>query len=192
MMKSAFAQELDDQLIARAQRGDRRAFKVIYESFSAPAYSLALRMTQSETLAEEILQDGMLLVFRRIDQFRFESPFWGWVRRLFINTTISALRKKSRDNKVICFQEQLHELAADNGNEALGDIERALKKLPQKRRSVVWLYAVEGFTHPEIAELLGVTVSDSKVQLFRAREQLKQWWHAETIDGGDAAAVPEV
>ena len=186
-MKSAFAIEIDEQLVRRAQAGDRRAFRSIYLAFSAPAYSLALRMTRSETLAEEILQEGMLLIFRRIDQFRFESPFWGWVRRLFINTTISALRNRSRDNKVISFEDQLQEMARDNGNEALGDIERALKKLPQKRRTVVWLYAVEGFTHPEIAEMLGTTVSDSKIQLFRAREQLKKWWSPDSETKTDMA-----
>lgn len=190
-MSSNFAIEIDEAIIRRAQQGDRRAFQTLYQAFATPAYNLARRMTRSESMAEEVLQEGMLLVYRRLEQFRFESPFWGWVRMIFVNTTLSLLRSNSRRDKVISLHEVLEGESRSRDTVPM-DLEKALAKLSDKRRSVMWLYAVEGYTHQEIAEMLATTVSDSKIQLFRAREQLRTWWHDEHGESANTSMADEL
>lgn len=181
-MKSSFAVEVEDQLVLRAQSGDREALYEIYSKFEKPGYSLAYRLSQCPQQAQDILQDGMLCLVENIGQFRFECPFWGWARRLFINAALMHLRKHSRrrDNVEILVDEQV---VGDGGNvEMARDIATAFSRLAAERRAVLWLYAVEGYSHREIATMLGYTESYSKTQLMRARRQVKQWWqqHADS------------
>jgi len=175
-MKSSFAVEVDDQLVLRAQSGDRDALYEIYSKFEKPVYSLAYRFSQCPHQAQDILQDGMLCLVEKIGQYRFECPFWGWARRLFINAALMHLRKHSRrhDNVEILVDEQV---VGDGGNMDMArDLATAFARLAAERRAVLWLYAVEGYTHREIATMLGYTESYSKTQLMRARRQVKQWW----------------
>lgn len=186
-MKSSFAVEVEDQLVLRAQSGDRDALYEIYSKFEKPVYSLAYRLSQCPQQAQDILQEAMLCLVEKIDQYRFECPFWGWARRLFINAALMYLRKHSRrrDNVEILVDEQV---VGDGGNvEMARDLAAAFSRLAAERRAVLWLYAVEGYTHREIANMLGYTESYSKTQLMRARRQVRQWWqqqaNPESSDG---------
>ena len=174
MTGSGFDIHLDEVTLAGAKRGDMHACEKIYRSFHTPAYTLAVRICKCRELAKEVTQEAFITAFRRMPQFRGESPFWGWLRRVVINHAISSLRKLPRHDAV----ELEDYMAPANGDqESLGramDLSQALEQLSDKDRQVVWLHDVEGYKHREIAQLFGMTESYSKTRLNRARARLRE------------------
>lgn len=100
MTGSAFDIVLDEVTLARAKRGDLRACETIYRSYQAPAFSIAVRICNCRELAQDVTQEAFINAFKRIPQFRGDSPFWGWLRRVVVNHAISALRKLPRHEAV--------------------------------------------------------------------------------------------
>ena len=180
--RSAFAVEVEDALVRRAQTGDRDALYEIYCRFEKPAYTLAFRLSQCPERARDILQDGMLSLVENVHQFRFEAPFWGWARRLFINAALMELRRGNRaDNVEVLVDERV---TGDSSQvETARDLSAAFARLAPERRAVLWLYGVEGYSHREIAESMGYSESYSKTQLMRARRQVRQWWSRQAGSG---------
>lgn len=175
MSQSPFDIELDEMTLARARRGDVDACGQIFSKFHKPAYSVAYRICHCRELAQEVTQEAFITAFRRIRQFRGDAPFWGWLRRVVINHTISSLRKLPRADLL-----ELQEYHAPSGgeHERIGlsmDLESALARLDRDDRAVVWLHDVEGYNHKEIANLFGKTESFSKTRLSRARTRLRGW-----------------
>jgi len=173
MTGSGFDIRLDEVTLAGAKRGDMRACEKIYRSYHTPAYTLAVRICGCRELAKEVTQEAFITAFRRVTQFRGESPFWGWLRRVVINHAISSLRKLPRHDAV---ELEDHMAPTCGDQEGLGhamDLSQALEKLNDGDRQVVWLHDVEGYKHREIAHLLGKTESYSKTRLNRARARLR-------------------
>ncbi|UTW44816.1 sigma-70 family RNA polymerase sigma factor [bacterium SCSIO 12696] len=178
MKQSAFAIDLSMDVIRRAQQGEMAAFRTVYDTFEVPAYSLALKLSQCPEVAREILQEGMLLVFRKISQYRFDAPFWGWLRKLFLNTCLSELRRQKRWQRWqdVPLDEEVqpdNSARSSETGDTQRDLEQALAQLPPLRRTVIWLHAVEGYTHREIAEIADITEANSRAQLSRARKELQ-------------------
>jgi RNA polymerase sigma factor (sigma-70 family) len=174
---SSFAIDVPLALLERARRGDRAAFEQLYRLFERPVFSLATRMLGDPDEAMEVLHDAMLKVFDRLGDFRGEAPFWGWLRQVAVNEALMKLRKRQRLDYVEELPEpDAHEpaallppVAAEAG--ALG---RALAQLSATTRSVLWLYHAEGYTHEEIAGLMGRSTSFSKTQLLRGTRRLRE------------------
>jgi RNA polymerase sigma-70 factor (ECF subfamily) len=106
-------------------------------------------------------------------QFRGDSPFWGWLRRVVVNHSISALRKQPKAEIVEFAEHQAWEKGDQDQIGMAMDLESALQKLSNEDRTIVWLHDVEGYKHQEIADLFGKTESFSKTRLARARQQLQ-------------------
>ena len=175
MSQSPFDIELDEMTLARARRGDVDACGQIFRKFHKPAYSVAYRICHCRELAQEVTQEAFITAFRRIRQFRGDAPFWGWLRRVVINHTISSLRKLPRAD---LFELQEYHAPSGGEHERIGlamDLESALARLNRDDRAVVWLHDVEGYNHKEIAKLFGKTESFSKTRLSRARTRLREW-----------------
>jgi len=173
MSQSPFEIELDEMTLARARRGDMGACEQIYRKFQQPAYSVAFRICQCRELSRDVTQEAFITAFSKIRQFRGDSPFWGWLRRVVVNHTISALRKLPRADVVELQEFHAH---TDGDHERIGlsmDLESALSTLDREDRAVVWLHDVEGYKHKEIASLFGKTESFSKTRLSRARTKLR-------------------
>lgn len=172
---ASFQIDVPETTLARARRGDVRALEQIYRAFERPAYTLALRMLGNVESAREVVHDAMLHLLERIDQFRGDAPFWGWLRQIVVNEALMKLRRE----RGIAFEE----LPADDGTPStepapwmLADVkhlEAALARLPTMTRSVLWLYHVEEYTHQEIAEMTGKSVSFSKSQVARGSTRLR-------------------
>ena len=172
---SSFQQQVDPELIARLRRRDLAAFERIYRQFERAAWNLALRLSGRADVAQEVLQDAMLKAFERAGQYRGDAPFWAWLRKLVVNEWLMRLRR-----------ERLHlfEVLTDSVTEAdtaapwafadSAALDRALNRLPETARAVLWLYHVEGYTHIEIAEQFGRSVSFSKSQLARGTRRLRE------------------
>jgi RNA polymerase sigma factor (sigma-70 family) len=165
-----------DILVARAKSGDLDALEALYRAFETPVYNLALRVLRRPEDAEDVLQETFLEVVRSIRQYRGEGHLWGWIRQIATSKALMRIRREQ-----VRQTEELHEemVVAGTGMGAGSvpariDLERAFERLSETSRAVVWMYDVEGYTHEEIAELMGKTVSFSKSQLARAHARMRQ------------------
>lgn len=173
MKGSGFDMKLDELTLAGAKRGDMHACEKIYRMYHVKAFTVAMRVCNNRELAQDVTQEAFINVFRRIKQYRGDSPFWGWLRRVVVNHAISALRKLPRHDAV---ELQEHMSPRNGDQDGMGqcmDLEQALQQLSDEDRMVVWLHDVEGYKHLEIARLVGKTESYSKTRLNRARARLR-------------------
>ena len=150
--------------------------RALYNRFSSKMYGVCLRYAGNEHDADDILQEGFIKIFKNIAKFRSEGSFEGWIRRIFVNTAIEHYRKKVKLFNVTEAQENTIE---DDRLDALDvlaakDIINLVNELSPGYKAVFNLHVIEGFSHKEIAELLGVTEGTSKSQLARAKSVLKK------------------
>lgn len=174
-MPATFQQPVEPELIARLQRRDLIAFECLYRRFERAAWTLALRLTGRRDVAQEVLQDAMLKAFEHARQYRGDAPFGAWLRKLVVNEALMQLRH-DRLHVIEVFEDRQGDdttpqpwVTAD-----AAALDRALNRLPDTARAVLWLYHVEGFTHVEIAGQFGRSVSFSKSQLARATRRLRE------------------
>jgi len=151
--------------------GNRRMQEELYRRLSPRMYAVCLRYAGNAEEAEDILQEGFIKVFKKLYSFRNEGSFEGWVRRIFVNTAIEHFRRKrylqpvtekeenTMDGKYVSVLDELAEK----------DILALVQELSPGYRTVFNMYVVEGFTHKEIADMLGITEGTSKSQLSRAK-----------------------
>jgi RNA polymerase sigma factor (sigma-70 family) len=169
-----------DVLIARAKSGDVEALEALYRAFETPVYNLARRILRHPEDAEDVLQDTFLEVVRSIRSYRGEGHLWGWIRRIAASKALMRIRRDHVRSEEV-FDEESTEGAPPVGVPARIDLERAMERLSETSRAVVWLHDVEGYTHEEIAEMMGKTVSFSKSQLARAHSRLRRFLEGEGI-----------
>jgi RNA polymerase sigma factor (sigma-70 family) len=157
--------------------GNPRAQKQLYDKFSGKMMGVCLRYCSNTDEAEDALQEGFVKVFTKISEFKRDGSFEGWIRRIMVNTALDLLRK----NKKHAFNASIDDVNVHltDGETALNqlaaeDLLLLLSKLPTGYRVVFNMFAIEGFSHKEIAEHLGVTESTSKSQYSRARTFLKE------------------
>jgi len=189
--------EIDPAIIRRAARGDAKAHEIIYRAFSAPVYSIGLRFTRVPAHAEDLLQETFMEVIRSIGGYRGDAPIGSWIRRIAVSKSLMFLRSawhargQSLDDDWDDFTPgDADSLGVSKYPEDALDLDAALASLPPVSRAVVWLHDVEGFTHKEIAGLMGKTESFSKSQLSRAYLRLRPLLEAET--GGREALGSEL
>lgn len=186
---SAFDADIPDELLSRARLRDRGALESIYRCFERAAFTLARRMTGNPDAAQDVMQDSFLRAFDRLPQFRGEAPFGRWLRAIVASEALMHLRSGRRFLEL--FEPDAIEAEAPTVEDlSHADLERALGLLPGVPRAVLWLYHVEGYTHPEIAEMCGKTVSFSKSQLSRAHQRLRLLLEIEP--SGSATPMREV
>ena len=168
--------QLDPALLARARQGEHAAREQLYTLLARPVYTLIRRLVVRPAVAEELLHDTFIELFRKLEGYRADGSFAGWVRSIAVSQALMHLR--SPWHRRLLPGSADPDSAADPGSavDAQGDgsaLERALNLLPPISRSIVWLHDVEGYTHGEIARQFGRTTSFSKSQLARAHEQLR-------------------
>lgn len=170
------AQDETSLLVARAQAGDKAAFALLYRGHVARVHALCRRMLGDAGLAEELTQDAFVTAWKQLHSFRGEARFSTWLHRVAVNTVLTWQRRNGPWLR--WFRGDRDELPDQPVNESPGttrDIEVAIARLPMRARQVFVLVDVEGHTHEEAAEMLGINAGTSKSQLFRARELLRGW-----------------
>ena len=166
----------ESDLVKGCQGGNPAHQRALYEQHYRKMLGVCLRYTDDRQDAEDVLQDGFIRVFRNIGKFGSKGSLEGWIRRIMVNTSIELYRKKSRYFMVGMDEVKQQELQADQLSLLSRDELLALiQRLPAGFRTVFNLYAIEGFIHKEIAEMLGISVGTSKSQLSRARSLLREW-----------------
>lgn len=161
----------ESDLINGCIEGNRRMQEELYRKFSPRMYAVCLRYAGNAEEAEDILQEGFIKIFKKLDSFRGEGSFEGWVRRIFVNTAIEHFRRKRYLQPVTDKEENTIEgnnLSALDGL-AEKDILALVQQLSPGYRTVFNMYVVEGYTHKEIGDMLGISEGTSKSQLSRAK-----------------------
>ena len=158
-------------LIRGCIEGNRRMQEALYNRFSPRMYAVCLRYAGNAEEAEDILQEGFIKIFKKLDTFRSEGSFEGWIRRIFVNTAIEHFRRK-RYLQTVSEKEENTIEGKDISvldKMAAKDIMALIKELSPGYRTVFNMYVVEGYTHKEIADMLGISEGTSKSQLSRAK-----------------------
>jgi RNA polymerase sigma-70 factor (ECF subfamily) len=166
------------QLVNDCLRGDAAAQRRLYDEFAGSMLGVCYRYTKSMTDAEDVLQEGFIMVFRHLRQFNFSGELGGWVRRIMVNTAINYLKKNSRYQADLLFKEGgLHPVSDDDPEVTLSTKELAelIRQLPPGYQTIFNLHAIEGYSHVEIGRILGIKEGTSRSQYARARSLLINW-----------------
>lgn len=166
-----------NQLIDRCKTGERKAQELLYKQFAAKMLAVCMRYATDRMEAEDMLQNGFIRVFQKAGDYRGEGSFEGWVRRIMVHSAIEYYRKHHKMLQVIDIDEAGHEpivnpVAASNFDAQV--LMALVQQLSPGYRMVFNLYALEGYAHKEIAEMIGISEGASKSQLSRARSILKE------------------
>ena len=163
-------------LISGCIEGNPKAQKMLFDAFSPKFFALCLRYMKSRGEAEDALQEGMLKIFSKLSEYKGKGSFGGWMRRIIVNTCLDQIRKNQKLKFDAPIENEEYRLSMNafiiekmSANELMEEI----KNMPPGYRVVFNMFAVEGYSHQEIAESLGITESTSKSQYFRARAYLK-------------------
>lgn len=143
----------------------------MFRLYQRPAWTLALRLADQRADAEEILQEAFFKAFQGLGRYRGEAPFGMWLRQIVVN---EALMRRRNRLPMAEFDEGVMDAQSGLPGSTQLDLARSLNALPQPTRGVLWLYYVEGYTHPEIATAYGQSVSFSKSQVARGADRLRQ------------------
>lgn len=161
----------ESDLINGCLKGDRRTQEELYRRFSPKMYAVCLRYAGNAEEAQDILQEGFIKVFKKLDSFRSEGSFEGWIRRIFVNTAIEHFRRKRYLMPVTEKEENTIEgkYLSVLDNLAAADIMALVQELSPGYRTVFNMYVIEGYSHKEIGDILGISEGTSKSQLSRAK-----------------------
>lgn len=166
----------EEDWIEGARQGDRKSQKAIYDLLSGKMYAVCLRYMGDRDSAEDILQDGFVTLFSKLDSYSGAGSFEGWARKIFVNTALMSLRKKDalKNSEDV---DAAWNITSDDPTaiQKIGykDLIGMIAKLPPGFRTVFNMYVIEGYSHKEIAESLGISETTSRSQLQRARMLLQ-------------------
>lgn len=165
----------DEDLIKACLGGDTVAQKSLYDRFSRKMMGVCIRYTGDYEEAQDVLQDAFVKVFEKLNTYSGNGSFEGWVRRIFVNTALDAYRKNKQSRQNQDIDEVGYALSSSDdvvSDLSAQDLLKILDKIPTGYKVVFNLYVIEGYSHKEIADQLGITESTSKSQFSRARSHL--------------------
>ena len=174
----------DEQIASGCKASDALAQKALYDKFSRKMFGVCLRYAKGREEAEDFLQEGMITVFQRISSFNQDGSLEGWVRRVLVNTCLEHLRKQKLQWVNIDEVEEGAEDGFTMEKINIKDLLEVINALPTGFKAVFNLYAIEGFTHKEIAEMLLISEGTSKSQYARAKAVLIKKIEVKTINTG--------
>lgn len=165
----------EKKLIQRCQKGDRSAFNTLYDIYSGKMLGVCFRYVNDRETARDLMHDGFITVFTKIGDYRGEGSFEGWMRRIFVTTALGYLRRNG-NLSAMRNTDDLYGLT-DGDHSAIekmsaDELLKTIGELPDGYRTVLNLYAVEGYSHKEIAEMLKINEGTSRSQYARAKSLL--------------------
>ena len=175
------------ELINNCKKGDRQAQEQLYREYSRILYGICLKYSRNKTEAEDNLHDSFMTIYNKIEQFKNQGSFEGWIKRITVNTVLQKYRKEENLSLVTDNIEEEEE-PEDTGymNLDLATLLGYIQELPNKYRLTFNLYVLDGYSHKEISEMLGTSPGTSKSNLARARMILK-----EKIEANKAGIIME-
>jgi len=167
----------DEELIKGCIEGNRVAQKALYDRYSSKMMGVCLRYSNNYDDACDILQDGFIKIFEKLDSYKMHGSFEGWIRRIFVNTALDHIRKTKNLKQMLEVESVDYLLPQKDGIVsalAAKDLMKILSEIPIGYRTVFNMYAIEGYSHKEIAKELGISVNTSKSQYSRAKGFLRE------------------
>ncbi|MFN0015579.1 MAG: RNA polymerase sigma factor [Saprospiraceae bacterium] len=164
----------EQELIRGCLRGSAQSQRQLYDQFAGKMYAVCLRYARSSSDATDILQEGFVKVFTKLDQFQFQGSFEGWVRRIMINTALRSYQRQRFDYETYGYEHLPESPVEPDALASLSEAEllRLISRLPDGYRVVFNMVAIEGYSHAEVADMLGIQESTSRSQLTKARRWL--------------------
>lgn len=166
------AETFDLKLIESCIKGNRASQKALYDRLAPRMFPLCMRYVGDRDAAADILQDGFITLFAQLEKFRGEGSFEGWARRIFVTTALMSLRKKDAlkmSEDIDTARGMKTDLPSQGQDIGYKELMKLVMELPPGFRTVFNMYVIEGYSHKEIGEMLGVTETTSRTQLSRAR-----------------------
>lgn len=166
----------EEEIIKGCAEGDRKSQKLLYDRYSRQMYTVCLRYTKEQLVAEDVLQESFIKVFDHIKNFRGDSSLGYWIKRIVVNTALNSQRNKLYLYPMVDVSE-LQESEGEFGDVAdftMDELMEMIRDLPTGCQVIFNLYAIEGYKHHEIAKMLNVSEGTSKSQFARARQLLKE------------------
>jgi RNA polymerase sigma-70 factor (ECF subfamily) len=169
---------IHQELIERCRRNDKKAQFEIYQILYKPMYNTSLRILNNTAEAEDIMQEAFLDAFGKIGHYRGEGSFAGWLRKIVVNHSIDALKKRRQE---IPFENLNFDIADSNNVDEdttvyqVEEIKKAMMRLPEEHRVIISLFLFEGYDHEEISEILNISNNASRTRYSRARQKLLQF-----------------
>ncbi len=166
-----------EDLVNGCRKGERKTQELLYKHFASKMLGVCMRYATDKMEAEDMLQNGFIKVFQKISDYRGEGSFEGWVRRIMVHCSIEYYRKHHKMMQVVDLEGQGDEQSVNAAALAkldAKDLMMLIQQLSPGYRMVFNLYAIEGYTHKEIGEIMGISEGASKSQLSRARTILKE------------------
>ena len=166
------ADTVELKLIESCIKGDRASQKAIYDRLAPRMLPLCMRYVGDRSLAEDVLQDGFITLFTHMDSYKGNGSFEGWARKIFVTTALMELRKKDAlkmSDELDTVRGMKADLPSQGQNIGYKELMKLVMQLPAGFRTVFNMYAVEGYSHKEIGDILGISESTSRTQLSRAR-----------------------
>lgn len=167
----------ESELVEACLKKDRSAQKQLYDRFSRQMMSVCLRYGGNLETAQDMLQEGFIVVFEKLWQYKGEGALGGWIRRVIVTSALENLRKNKKHDLTEEVIDHANSMDVDPEilqNLALESLMQIIQDLPDGYRTVFNLFAIEGYSHKEIAETLKITESTSKTQYFKAKAYLRQ------------------
>ena len=162
-----------EQLIIDCKKNDPKAQAQLYRLFSAKFFGVCLKYSSNYAEAQDNLQDGFLIIFKKIEQFNFKGSFEGWSKRIMINNALQKFRGV-RYLEIVNENIADEEVEIDDEDISLDYLLTIIQELPERYRLVFNLYVMDGYSHKEISDMLGITTGTTKSNLARARMILKE------------------
>ncbi|MDR0835650.1 MAG: sigma-70 family RNA polymerase sigma factor [Tannerella sp.] len=167
----------EQQLVKGCIECERKAQKALYDKYSRQMMSVCLRYVKETETARDLLQDGFILVFSNIDKYKGDGALDAWVRRIFVNCALEHLRKYDILKESIDIEDDMVSGMVDESTVSrmtAAELMDCVGSLPEGYRTVFNLFAVEGYSHKEIGEMIGISENTSRSQYMRARQKLRE------------------
>jgi len=174
----------EKQLIKKSASGNREAQRHLYEKYAPKMLGVCRQYIKDIHFAEDVMVNGFVKVFKNLDAFRHEGSFEGWIRRIMVRESISHLRKR----QFVVYDDSIYDRTELESTQVSSELDVAhiqnlIDTLPEGYRAVFVLFAIEGYSHTEIASMLNISEGTSRSQLFKARKMLKEKLKQQNIIG---------
>lgn len=165
------------ELIEKCKQKDPLAQQALYDKYCRRFKGVCLRYANYELEADDMLQDSFIKIFEKISTYNYSGSFEGWMRRIVVNTALDHIKRNKKyasdiDFEQVDFYRRVHSLIVEKMEAK--ELLKIIATIPQGYRTVFNLYAIEGYSHKEIAEMLGITESTSKSQYSRAKQYIQE------------------
>jgi RNA polymerase sigma-70 factor (ECF subfamily) len=176
-MSNTQASVMDDNtLVIECVKCNPKAQRLLFDRFASKMLTVCLRYAKDTADAEDVLQEGFVKIFSKLSDFKMEGSLEGWIRRIMVNTSLDAIRRNKKyltDAKLEDVEYKISHLDSASDQLQADDLMKLVHSLPEGYKVVFNLFAIEGYSHKEIADLLGVSENTSKSQYSRARAHLR-------------------